>query len=168
MHLDTGNLTHEAAMELALRWLAVRGRSRAQIEDRLRRAGASEDIAGGVAARLAELGIINDRAFALAGAQTGLRKGLARGYLQGELESKGVAGDDAAWALEETGNTDADPARALRLAEGWARAHPSETGVRGLRRLGSLLIRKGYDEELAVDVCRRVLGDPPEAEGGKD
>ena len=155
-------------MELALRWLAVRGRSRAQIEDRLRRSGASEDIAEGVAGRLAELGILNDRAFALAGAQTGLRRGLARSYLQGELEGKGVAGDDVAWALEETGNTDSDSARALRQAEGWARAHPSETGVRGLRRLGNLLMRKGYDEELAVDICRRVLGDPPEAEGGND
>ena len=168
MHPDTGNLTYDAGMQLALRWLAVRGRSRAQLEERLRGAGASEEVAEAVGGRLAELGILNDRAFALAGAESGLRKGLAKGYLRGELEGTGVDRADVVWALEETGNEDPDAARAVRLAEEWARAHPSETGVRGLRRLGNLLMRKGYDEELAADVCRRVLGDPPETEGGND
>ena len=168
MHLDSGNDSRERAMELALKWLTVRGRSRVQIEARLRQAGFSDEIAARVSRRLTELGILDDRAFALAGAQTGLRRGLARGYLQHQLEGKGVDASDAAWALEETGNGDSDAVRARQLADTWVRSHPSETGVRGLRRLGSLLVRRGYDEELAVDVCRQALGDPHEVEGEVD
>jgi regulatory protein len=168
MQPDPGSITYEAAMDLALQSLALRSRSRAQVDVRLRRAGASEAVAEDVIARLEELGILDDRTFALAGVESGVRTGLASGYLQAQLEGRGVPAEDAAWALEETGISASDAARALRLAEGWVRAHPSETGVRGLRRLGSLLVRKGYDEELAADVCRRVLGDLPEPETGND
>lgn len=151
------------AMDMALRWLAARGRSRAQVEARLRQAGFSDSIAGGVGARLTELGILSDRDFALAAVETGLRRGLSRPYLQQQLEGRGVAAGDAAWALEESAHQEQDALRALHLAEAWVRAHPSvaaEPGARAFRRLGGMLLRKGYGEELAGDVCRAVLGEP--------
>ena len=168
MSLDSGHPTVASAMDMALRWLADRGRSRAQVEDRLRRAGFSDEIAAGIGARLTELGILSDRDFALAGVETGLRRGLSRPYLQQQLEGRGVTAPDAAWALEEAGNQEPDAVRALHLAEAWARDHPTlvdRPGERALRRLAGMLLRKGYDEELVGDVCRAVLGEPSEILG---
>ena len=150
---------------MAMRWLEVRGRSRAQLEARLRHAGFSPEAAEATGERLSELGILSDRAFALAGVETGLRRGFARPYLQGDLERRGVGEEDAAWALEESVNQEPDEARARLLAESWARAHPSLVAGpwdRAFRRLGSILVRKGYEEDLVVEVCRAVLGDPPD------
>jgi SOS response regulatory protein OraA/RecX len=163
MDLDSTHPTVASAMDMALRWLAARGRSRAQVEARLRQAGFSDEIAAAVGARLVELGILSDRDFALAGVETGLRRGLSRPYLQHQLEGRGVAARDAMWALDVAGNQEPDAVRALELAEAWARAHPSlvdAPGGRAMRRLGAMLLRKGYDEELVGDVCRAVLGDP--------
>ena len=95
MDLDSGNPAFASAMEMAMRWLEVRGRSRAQIEARLRQAGFPPGVAEAVVARLAELGILSDRAFALAGVETGLRRGLSRPYLQHVLERRGVEEQDA-------------------------------------------------------------------------
>lgn len=150
-------------------WLEVRGRSRAQVEARLRHDGFAPDVAEGVGDRLVELGILSDRAFALAGVETGLRRGLARPYLRHDLERRGVAEEDASWALEESVNQEPDESRALRLAEAWARAHPTVVAGpwhRAFRRLGTLLARKGYDEELIGDVCRSVLGEAPDQDAG--
>ena len=168
MDTDPGNRAVDVvpeAMDMAMRWLEARGRSRAQVEARLRQAGFPPAVAEAVVARLTELGILSDRAFALAGVETGLRRGLSRPYLRHVLERRGVEEEDAAWALEEAGNQEPDGVRALRLAEGWARTHPAmvaEPGGRAFRRLGAMLARKGYDEELVGEVCRAVLGDPPD------
>src|SRR5436305_91487 len=141
---DLGNRAVEMvsdAMDMAMRWLGARSRSRAQIEARLRQAGFPPGVAEAVVARLAELGILSDRAFALAGVETGLRRGLSRPYLQHVLERRGVEEQDATWALEESGNQEPDAVRALHLAEVWSRAHPAmvaEPGGRAFRRLGAM------------------------------
>jgi SOS response regulatory protein OraA/RecX len=163
MDLDFGNPTVAEAMDMAMRWLEVRGRSRAQVEARLQQAGFSPAVAEHVGTRLTELGILSDRAFALAAVESGLRRGLSRSYLRHGLEGQGVGAEDVTWALEESGNQDPDTFRALELAEAWIRAHPliaAEQGPRAFRRLGGMLVRKGYEEELAGDICRTVLGEP--------
>jgi regulatory protein len=151
-----------SAMDVAMRWLAVRGHSRAEVESRLRKAGFPDEIAADTVARLSELGILSDRDLALAAVATGLRRNLSRARLQHDLERRGVPAADATWALDASGEQEPDAVRALRVAETWVRAHPSvavEADLRAFRRLGGMLLRKGYDEELVDDVCRAVLGE---------
>jgi regulatory protein len=147
-------------MDEAMRWLAIRGRSRAEVAAKLVRRGFDATTAEAVVSRLTDLGILDDRRFAAGGAATGLRRGLSRYNIQVQLEAKGVASEDAAWGLEEAGNEQTDAERARLLAESWMRMHPGRSGTAAWRRLGGLLARKGYDEELVEDVCRSLLGEP--------
>jgi len=152
-------------METALRHLSVRPRSRAELERHLRRRGVPPERIPPVLARCAELGYLDDRAFATAMVRDRIRlrpRGLAR--LRAELREKGVEAGDAEagirGAFEEAGVTEADLLE--RAAEQrWRTLGGFPPAIRR-RRLTAYLVRRGFPR---VDI-RRVVGGLARDEAG--
>jgi regulatory protein len=154
----------ERAREICLRQLAVRPRTRAELAAALRRRGVTDEVAEEVLGRYAEVGMIDDAAFARAWVSSRhAGKGLARRALGSELRRRGVAPDTVGEALEGLdADTEADTARALvdrklRTVGGDPQAV--------LRKLVGMLARKGYPAGLAFRVVKEAMaGDERTAE----
>jgi len=150
------------ARQVCLTLLTFAPRTRAQLAVALRKRGIPEGVADEVLARFADVGLIDDAAFARSWVESRhYSRGLAGRALSAELKERGVAADEIRAALDEQLSPDAEIAAARRLVE---RRIP---GTRGLpadqrtRRLAGMLARKGYPPGLAYRVIREAL----EAEG---
>jgi regulatory protein len=147
----------ERAREICLRLLADRPRTRAELANALRQRGIATDVAAEVLSRYAEVGIIDDQAFARAWVNSRHHgRGPARRALATELRQKGVDDDAVEVAMAELDpDTEASTARALvdrKLRSG--RGGSPDTL---LRRLVGMLARKGYPPGLAIRVVRDAL-----------
>lgn len=143
------------AREAALRLLAVRPRSAAELVRRLRMKGYEPEVGEEVVARLRELGMIDDAAFAGMVVRDRVRlrpQGSRR--LANELRSRGVDDETARTAIRETMEGEETDERELarRAAEKW-RPRPGEEPARARRRLHGFLARRGFDD----DVIREIL-----------
>jgi regulatory protein len=144
-----------SAKDRALGLLAVRWRSRAEIERRLRLAGYQPEEIEPAVADLERSGLIEDLRFA----QEMVRDQSVR-RLSGErairtaLRQKGVAAEVVESALEGAGD---EAERALRLASKGAARMSALTPEAAYRRLFALLMRRGYAPALAREACRRAL-----------
>ncbi|GLZ04358.1 regulatory protein RecX [Actinomadura sp. NBRC 104412] len=149
------------AREICLRLLGAAPRTRAQLEDALRRKGISDEVAERVLGRFSDVGLIDDEAFARAWVRsrhTG--RGLARRALAGELRRRGVAEETVRDAVEGL-DADEEERTARRLIERRAASTRGVEPAKRMRRLVGVLARKGYPPGLAYRVVREVL----EAEG---
>ncbi len=147
----------EQARQLCLRLLTGRPRTRAQLAEAMQRRGIPDAAAAAVLARFAEVGLIDDAAFARAWVESRHHgRGLARRALSAELKQRGVDGQDISAAVSALDPAD-EIATARRLvAKGLAasRGKPLPTRV---RRLVGLLARKGYPAPIAYRVVREAL-----------
>lgn len=147
----------EAARLICLRLLAAGPRTRAQLSDALHRRRVPEEAAAAVLERLAEVGLIDDSAFARAWVETRHHgRGLARRALSAELCRRGIEAEDVRVAVGVIGSEE-ELATARQLV---ARKLP---GTRGrplparIRQLVAMLARKGYPAGLAYQVVREAL-----------
>jgi regulatory protein len=149
------------AREAALRLLAVRPRSAAELARRLRMKGYGPEIGEEVIGRLRELGMIDDAAFAgtLVRDRVRLRPQGAR-RLASELRQKGVDEETARAAIRETMEGESTDERELarRAAEKW-RARPGEEPARARRRLHGYLARRGFDGEVIREILDEIVTD---------
>ncbi|HEY7668003.1 MAG TPA: regulatory protein RecX [Actinomycetota bacterium] len=148
--------------ERALGLLAVRARSRRELERRLLDAGFPDDEVAAELSRLESVGLIDDEDFArqLARHAFGTRGSGARA-VTGALAAKGVPHDVITTVVAEF---DRDPeARAETLARSKARSLAGLDPAKAFTRLSGLLMRRGYDPSTARTVARRVLA--PDATG---
>lgn len=149
----------EQAKEACLRLLAVRARSRAELAQRLAAKGYSAEVADVALARLAEVGLIDDAAFAeqwVASRHTYSGKG--RQALAQELRRKGVAAADVDAALAAVSDDD-EQARAAELVRRKLRTMPRNLERdKVLRRLVGMLARRGYPQSTAFAVVKAELG----------
>ncbi|MFF3713522.1 recombination regulator RecX [Streptomyces phaeochromogenes] len=147
----------ERARGICLRLLTGTPRTRKQLADALRKREIPDDVADEVLSRFEEVGLINDSAFADAWVESRHHgRGLARRALARELRTKGV---DSALIDEAVGQLDSEQeettarelvARRLRSTRGLDRD-------KRIRRLASMLARKGYSEGMALRVVRQAL-----------
>lgn len=145
------------ARERCLNLLAVRPRTRAELRQALLRRGIDEDVADQVLARLNEVGLIDDAAFAEQWVHSRhTYQGMARRALAAELRRKGVADPTAAAAVNAL-DGDAEEARARELVRKRLRTVASADQVTKVRRLVGMLARKGYPEGVAYRVVREEL-----------
>lgn len=149
--------------ERALGLLAVRPRSRRELERRLSAAGFERDEVDEVLGRLERVGLVDDRAFArqMTAYQYGSRRA-GRRALTGVLLEKGVAADVIAQVIEEA--PDDEDERALSLASSRAARMSSVDPVKAFGRLTGLLVRRGYSHEVA----RRAAGVALDLQGEGD
>jgi len=145
--------TEERAYERALKLLAYRPRSAAEISRRLRQADFPSPAVEGVLLRLEKLGLIDDHAFARYWVEN-REEFRPRGQrmLRWELRQKGVADhiiDEVLAPLDET-------ATASRLAQKRASRLLHLDKVTFYRRLSAYLARRGFPYSIIRDVVREV------------
>jgi regulatory protein len=145
--------------ERALGLLAVRMRSRRELRDRLKRAGFGDEEVDDVLERLERVGLIDDARFAdeLAQHAAGVKRSGNRA-IASALYAKGVARETIERAVARAGEDEEERAEALASSRvDRLRGLPPTTAY---QRLTSLLLRSGYDP----DVARRAAGLALEAE----
>lgn len=142
--------------ERALRLLAVRPRSRRELETRLRRAGFDESEVVDELRRLEAVGLVDDEAFARAFAEHQLSvRGAGRRAVVASLAAKGVDRRTIDRTLEGVGGN--EEARALELARGRVRRLREVRPDLAHSRLTSFLLRRGYGPDVARRAASRAL-----------
>jgi regulatory protein len=141
--------------ERALGLLAVRARSRRELEHRLLRAGFEPTEVSDELRRLESVGLIDDPAFARQVAEQAFGANKSRRAVAAALAAKGVARDTASAATEGLGGDEQRRADELAAAKA--------TRLRGLdphkafQRLYGLLARRGYGSDVARSAARKAL-----------
>ena len=142
--------------ERALGLLAVRARSRRELETRLRAAGFESREVDEVLLRLERVGLIDDEAFArqLAEHRFGVKRSGSRSVTR-ELLGKGVSAAVVTSVVGEARESEEE--RAAALAASRAPRLTSVDPAKAFNRLSSLLMRRGYSPEVARSAARRAL-----------
>lgn len=167
----------EVVLEAAARFLEARARSVAEVRRRLTSAGYRTELVEGAIARLVDLGMLDDAAFAKAWIESRDRaRPRGERALSEELRLRGVGLDVVAAALEERragaaaagepdeGPPSADEAAAARLIERNRRALERVADPRARRqRAYALLARSGFDPGVCATLAARLV-DGTEAE----
>lgn len=169
-------------LEAAARFLEARSRSISEVRRRLTGAGYRPDLVEGAIGRLAELGMLDDEAFARAWVESRDRarprgeraireelriKGLDRGLVDDVMDARRDAAlVRAANDLEGARPASADRAAADRLLARNARALARCADPRQRRqRAYSLLARNGFDPETCREATNAMLAEPDSTGG---
>jgi regulatory protein len=146
-----------AALEICLRLLTAAPRTRAQLDQALRRRGMAQSATDAALDRLAGAGLIDDAAFARSWVDTRHRgRGLARRALTAELRQRGVDEGDVRAAVADL-SPEQEAAAARSLVEAKLAATRGRPLATRMRRLTGLLARKGYPPGMAYRVIREAL-----------
>lgn len=165
-----------AALEVATRYLATRPRSRWEVERRLARAGAAPEVATAAIDRLAQLGYVDDAAFARWwGEQRDRHAPRGRRLLEAELRRQGVPREviegyraehaEPERLPEDAGLPGSEEERARSALDRHLRGRPVPGDPRALQRLGMFLVRRGFDPEIARATIRAAAADDSSAAG---
>ncbi len=142
-------------MTIALRFLASRSRSEAEVRRRLDTRGVDAEDAEGVLERLRELGYVNDAEFAAAVIRARTeRRARGRRLVAEELQAKGVSAEVAASAIEAGYGDELEVARPL--AERQARKLHGRAFSEFRQRLGAFLVRRGFEHETAESLVTEL------------
>ncbi len=150
----------EQARALCLRLLTARARTRSELETQLTKRGYPADVSIGVLDRLTEVGLIDDADFAEQWVRSRrVNAGKGKRALAVELRNKGVddevinealAGIDAGAERQRAEELVRAKLRRERLAD-------DGDDLKVTRRLVGMLARRGYSQNVAVDVVRAEL-----------
>ncbi|HEV2377185.1 MAG TPA: regulatory protein RecX [Streptosporangiaceae bacterium] len=157
MAQDDDAQSEETARQVCLRLLEAGPRTREQLAQAMRRKGVSPQVAEAILDRFAEVGLIDDAAFARAWVESRHHgRGLARRALAAELHQRGVGAEEVRAAVGSLRPEDeAETARRLvakRVVATRGRPLPARA-----RHLVGFLARKGYSAGLAAQVVREAL-----------
>jgi regulatory protein len=142
--------------ERALGLLAVRQRSRGELEHRLVQAGFEQGEIDEELVRLERVGLIDDEAFARAMVESRLGvRGEAQRVVAMRLARAGVSADLTTEVLADA--TESDEGRAERLAASKARRLGGLEPHVAFQRLYGFLARRGYAPDVARNAARRAL-----------
>jgi len=148
------------ARESALRLLSVRARSKGELLDRLRRKGFDAEVSAAVVASLAEVGLVDDEAFARAWADEKVRlRPVGPRRLVQELLLKRVNRDLATRVARETFSEHSELDLARKAAERKTRVSGGVDGAKRRARLHSFLIRRGFSYEVVSVVLKELEGE---------
>ncbi len=141
-------LLYRHALDHAVKYLAVRARSRKEVETRLRLYGYPDDTVKMALYKLEKTGVLNDSEFAQQWTLARLEKGQGKKNIARDLRQKGISREMAEVAL-----TDADETQQLlkarQLVEKWRPRYRNEESREADRKIMQALIRRGYDWEIS-------------------
>jgi regulatory protein len=158
--------SEEAARAVCLRLLAGAPRTRAQLAAALRRRHVPDEVAESVLGRFADVGLIDDAAFARAWVESRHHgRGLARRALAAELRQRGVPEGEVRSAVGLVRPQD-EIETARRLVARRAAATRGQPWPARARHLLGMLARKGYPAGLAARVVREALEQAKEGDPG--
>jgi len=159
-----------SALDVAVRFLGTRPRSRWEVERRLAREGIGEAEIAAAVERLTELGYLDDAAFARWwGEQRDRHHPRGRRMIDAELRQRGVPREVIESYLAEHASPERAPEdvslpgteeerAAVALADHLrGRPYPDEGKAR--QRLGMFLVRRGFDADTVRTVLRRAAGE---------
>lgn len=147
----------EVARTVVLRRLSAAPRTRHELAVDLVDRGVPQAAIDQVLDRFVEVGLIDDASFARSWVDSRTRtRGAAPRVLRQELRSKGVDQEIVDTVLASI-DVDQQRAVAMRLVESRRRSVARLEPVVQVRRLSSLLIRRGYSAGLAYEVVRSSL-----------
>ena len=148
-------LDARSAKAVAYDLLARKAWSRRDLVLRLRRRGASDEVARLVVAALEERGYVDDPAFARQWAEGRARR-LGSRRLDQELRRRGIARPLAAAAVGLAFGEGEEAVRALEAARRRLPALAKRNPGRAPRRLRDFLLRRGYPAGVVNSVVRRL------------
>ena len=158
--------SEEAARAICLRLLTAGPRTRAQLATALRKRRIPDEVAESVLSRFAEVGLIDDAAFARAWVESRHHgRGLARRALRAELRQRGIPDGEVRSAVGLLGPQD-ELATARRLVAKRLPASRGKPTPARARQLMGMLARKGYSAGLAAQVVREALEQEQESDAG--
>ena len=161
-----GSGSEEAARAICLRLLTAGPRTRAQLATALRKRRIPDEVAESVLSRFAEVGLIDDAAFARAWVESRHHgRGLARRALSAELRQRGIPDGEVRSAVGSLGPQD-ELATARRLVAKRAPASRGKPMPARARQLMGMLARKGYPAGLAAQVVREALEQEQDSDAG--
>ncbi len=153
---EVGRGKRKDCHERALGLLAVRQRSRRELERRLLQAGFEDEEVQDSLQRLESVGLIDDDAFARSVAEHAVtRRKEARRVVARRLAQAGVAADLATAVLDETVGDEQE--RADRLAEERVSRLRGLSADKAFQRLQGFLVRRGYGFDVARRAASRAL-----------
>jgi regulatory protein len=148
------------ARSRSLRLLALRDRSRGEVESRLQTLGFEPEVVAGTVSWLQGLGYLDDGRFATGYAADRLRAGWGERRVRAELRRKGIDQGLVEAALEAEGvNAQAAAEGADSLLETARRRFGAQfvSDPKGAeRRLAGFLVRRGYDWDTVGRVARAL------------
>jgi len=145
--------TRHAALTSALRLLAYRPRSEAEVRQRLARRGAPPVVVDETIARLRDLALVDDEAFARFWVESrDQTRPRSRRLLASELRIKGVAGQTTERSLADLNEDDA----AYRAGARRGRMLAALPYAEFRRRLGGFLLRRGFAYETVRATVNRL------------
>jgi regulatory protein len=149
-----------AAKAIAMKRLAARARSRAEMLEWLGTKGVESDIATEAVDRLAEIGLISDGQVEEDERRRASAKGLSARALNERLASRGIgAGAEGEAASGAQSNGDAARALEIARAELLRRPiNPADVNVLARRVMGNLA-RKGYEEDVAREAIAAAFAE---------
>ena len=164
-----------AALELAVRFLGTRPRTRWELEGRLRRAGTDEAVIASTVERLSELGYLDDAAFARWwGEQRDRHSPRGRRMVEAELRRHGVPREVVEAYREEHAAPErtpederlpaTEPERARDALARHLRGRPMPVDPKALQRIGMFLMRRGFDPETVRATIRAAGAEPEESD----
>ena len=153
-------------MEVALRFLGSRPRTRWELERRLRRGGAEDSVIDTTLERLAAMGYLDDAGFARWWTEQRDRHApRGRRMLEAELRQRGVSREvieelresgARERAPEDEGLPGNDEERAAVALRRHLRGQPMPADVAAIQRLGMYLMSRGFDSETARATIRAI------------
>jgi regulatory protein len=148
----------EQARALCLRLLTARSRTRAELSGQLAKRGYPGDVSAQVLDRLAAVGLVDDTEFAEQWVQSRrANAGKSKHALAAELHAKGVDNDVITSALADL-DSGAERVRAEKLVQARLRRENLDGDhMRVARRLVGMLVRRGYEQNLAYGVVSAQL-----------
>ena len=142
-------------LALALRFLASRSRSEAEVRQRLASRGVDAQDIEGVLERLRELGYVDDADFAAAVIRARTqRRARGRRLVAEELQAKGVSEDVAESVLNASYGDELAVARPV--AERQARRLQGRGFAEFRQRLGAFLVRRGFEHATAESLVTEL------------
>jgi regulatory protein len=153
---------NQIAKQVLLRRLSNAPRTRKELAQDLKKKKIEEDIAKQALDRFEELGLINDQTYSENFvANTHERRKLGKKALKQQLRSKGVSEETANQAVLQISDED-EFKSALALALKKIRSIQNDDPQTQIRKIVSLLARKGYSSSLSFQVAKEVINDFPE------
>ena len=157
-----GGGSESQAKEYCLRLLTARNYTSSELGAKLSARGFDPAIVDRVIARLSEVGLVDDRAYAEIFVRTRHdRDSRGRRTIAMELKRKGIAESDVAEAVSQV-TDDAEREAAVGLVRksmrGTSEAADRVERQKQMRRALGMLARRGFDAGMAMDVVRSEFG----------
>ncbi|MBU3706255.1 MAG: recombination regulator RecX [Mycobacterium sp.] len=156
---STSETREEQAHAACLRLLTARARSRAELAGQLSKRGYPDEVTETVLDRLAAVGLVDDEDFAAQWVRSRqMHAGKGKRALAAELRTKGVDAEVIATALEGL-DAGVERVRAEQLVQRRLRREALGDGddAKVMRRLVGMLVRRGYQQSMAVAVVTDSL-----------